>query len=99
MDTPLKPADVRAAAAPDAAMAAPKANPDPVNSDRPLVSAVMPCLNEELTLGICVDKALRAFREMGIAGEIVIADNGSTDRSVEVARAHGARVVHQPIKG
>lgn len=66
---------------------------------RPLVSAVMPCLNEERTLGICVDKALSAFRAMGVAGEVVVADNGSTDSSVEVARAHGARVVHQSIKG
>jgi glycosyltransferase involved in cell wall biosynthesis len=64
-----------------------------------LVSAVMPCLNEERTLGICVDKALSAFRAMGVAGEVVVADNGSTDGSVAVARAHGARVVHQSIKG
>ncbi len=72
---------------------------EPGDTDRPLVSAVMPCLNEELTLGICVDKALRAFREMGVEGEVIVADNGSTDSSVEVARAHGARVVHQPVKG
>src|SRR5579862_2610367 len=66
---------------------------------RPLVSAVMPCLNEERTLGICIDKALRAFGEMGVAGEVVVADNGSSDRSVEIAAAHGARIVHQPVKG
>ncbi|MBK9608637.1 MAG: glycosyltransferase family 2 protein [Betaproteobacteria bacterium] len=75
------------------------AQADRGESGRPLVSAVMPCLNEELTLGICVDKALRAFRAMGVAGEVVVADNGSTDASVEVARAHGARVVHQLVKG
>ncbi|MBK8742666.1 MAG: glycosyltransferase family 2 protein [Betaproteobacteria bacterium] len=75
------------------------AQADRGESVRPLVSAVMPCLNEELTLGICVDKALRAFRAMGVAGEVVVADNGSTDASVEVARAHGARVVHQLVKG
>ena len=68
-------------------------------STRPVVSAVMPCLNEERTLGICVDKALRAFRAMGVAGEVVVADNGSTDGSAKVARDHGARVVHQPVKG
>ena len=67
--------------------------------NRVMVSAVMPCLNEERTLGICVDKALRAFREMGISGEVVVVDNGSTDTSAEVAAAHGARVVHQPVKG
>src|SRR5688572_2027506 len=65
----------------------------------PLVSAVMPCLNEERTLGTCIQKAQQCFRDLGIEGEVVIADNGSTDRSVEVARQFGARVVHQPIKG
>ena len=59
----------------------------------------MPCLNEERTVGTCVDKALRAFREMNVVGEVIVADNGSTDGSVEVALAHGARVVHQPVKG
>jgi len=65
----------------------------------PLVSAVMPCLNEEITLGICIRKAQQCFAALGIDGEVVIADNGSTDRSVEIARELGARVVHQPIKG
>src|SRR5262245_12136774 len=65
----------------------------------PIVSAVMPCLNEERTLPACIRKAQACFRELGIEGEVVIADNGSTDRSVEVARSLGARVVHQPIKG
>ena len=59
----------------------------------------MPCLNEERTLAICIDKAIAAFRAMGIEGEVVVADNGSTDRSVAVALEHGARVVHQPEKG
>ena len=65
----------------------------------PLVSAIIPCLNEELTLGICIRKALEAFERRGICGEVVVGDNGSTDRSVEIAEALGARVVHQPIKG
>src|ERR1019366_1463529 len=63
------------------------------------VSAVMPCLNEERTVSICIEKALTAFRRMGIAGEIVIADNGSSDRSVELATTLGARVIHVPKKG
>ena len=63
------------------------------------VSAVMPCLNEEETLGICVEKALRCFHEIGVDGEVVVADNGSTDRSVEIARKLGARIITQPIKG
>ncbi|MEO8136462.1 MAG: glycosyltransferase family 2 protein [Betaproteobacteria bacterium] len=65
----------------------------------PMVSAVMPCLNEERTLGICIDKALGAFAAMGLQGEVVVVDNGSSDNSVEVARRHGARVVNQPIRG
>ncbi len=67
--------------------------------NQPTVSAVMPCLNEERTLPTCIRKAQACFRELGIEGEVVIADNGSTDRSVEVARELGARVVHQPILG
>ena len=65
----------------------------------PIVSAIIPCLNEEATIGICVAKALDAFARRGIAGEVVVGDNGSTDRSVEIAEGLGARVVHQPVKG
>jgi hypothetical protein len=65
----------------------------------PLVSAIIPCLNEERTLGICIAKALGAFARRGVAGEIVVGDNGSTDGSVEIAESLGARVVHQPVKG
>ena len=64
-----------------------------------LVSAIIPCLNEELTLGICIRKAQEAFARRGIRGEVVVGDNGSTDRSVEIAESLGARVAHQPIKG
>ena len=71
----------------------------PGSSDEILVSAIIPCLNEERTLGICVSKALDAFARRGIKGEVVIGDNGSTDKSVEIAEALGARVVHQPVKG
>lgn len=63
------------------------------------VSAVIPCLNEELTLGLCIEKALRSFAELGVIGEVVVADNGSTDRSVEIALQLGARVVHERRKG
>ena len=71
----------------------------PLSVDLPLVSAVMPCLNEELTLPICIGKAMKAFEAFGIHGEVVVADNGSTDGSVALAESLGARVVHQPIKG
>ena len=63
------------------------------------VSLIMPCLNEEKTIASCVDRALYAFRQMGISGEVVVADNGSTDSSVEIARSRGARVVNAAIKG
>ncbi|BCH18150.1 hypothetical protein MesoLjLa_50010 [Mesorhizobium sp. L-2-11] len=64
-----------------------------------MVSAIIPCLNEERTLGICIRKALDAFAKRGIIGEVVVGDNGSSDRSVEIARSLGARVAHQPVKG
>lgn len=68
--------------------------------DKPIeVSAVMPCLNEERTLGACIRKAQEAFLTMGVVGEVVVADNGSTDSSVGVAEALGANVVYQPVKG
>ena len=57
------------------------------------VSVVMPCLNEAETLGVCVEKAQRALREAGIAGEVIVADNGSTDGSQAIAERLGARVV------
>lgn len=68
-------------------------------STKPRVSAVMPCLNEEKSIGLCVEKAMRCFAELGIAGEVVVADNGSTDRSVEIASRAGARVVVQEVRG
>lgn len=64
-----------------------------------LVSVVMPCLNEEETLGTCIQKAQDTLKELGIQGEIVVADNGSTDASVAIAERLGARVVHQPLRG
>jgi glycosyltransferase involved in cell wall biosynthesis len=63
------------------------------------ISAVMPCLNEEETIGICIEKAFRCFQKMGAIGEVVVSDNGSVDRSVEIAEKLGARVVRQKIKG
>lgn len=63
------------------------------------VSAVIPCLNEEQTLALCIQKAFLGFAELGIQGEVVVADNGSTDRSVEIARKLGARVIHERRKG
>ena len=64
-----------------------------------LVSVVMPCLNEEQTLGICIEKIKRTFADNDIDGEIIVADNGSTDRSREIAEKLGARVVPVAQKG
>jgi len=68
-------------------------------SDSPEISVVIPCLNEAQSIGECVDTALSSFKTMGISGEVVVADNGSADGSIEIARQHGARVVHAEIKG
>ncbi len=74
--------------------------PAPAHAERPVeLSIVMPCLNEVETLAICVRKARNFLEASAICGEIVIADNGSTDGSQEVARAEGARVVPVPTRG
>jgi glycosyltransferase involved in cell wall biosynthesis len=72
--------------------------PTPVESPVE-VSVVMPCLNEHETVGTCVMKALEALRRSGISGEVIVADNGSTDGSIEIARSLGARVVNVPAPG
>src|SRR6266496_2755637 len=79
------------------------AGPEPlqeVNAGmRPEVSVVIPCVNEAQSLGFCVDKALTAFKGIGIAGEVIVSDNGSTDGSIEIATSRGARVVHATKRG
>ena len=63
------------------------------------VSVVMPCLNESDTLRVCLEKAQRALLDSGIVGEIIVADNGSTDHSTAIAESMGARVVHVKARG
>ena len=63
------------------------------------LSVVMPCLNEEETIADCIAKALNAFEQMGISGEVVVVDNGSTDRSVQIAEEAGARMVAEEVRG
>jgi hypothetical protein len=74
--------------------------PDSAATSRPVnVSVVIPCLNEANSLAYCVDKAMDAFRKAGLSGEVVVADNGSTDGSVQVAEEHGARVLRVSERG
>src|SRR5215468_6727921 len=68
-------------------------------AERPLVSVVLPCLNEEQAIGVCIQRIQRSFSEANIDGEIIVCDNGSIDNSVTIATNRGARVVHQPIRG
>ena len=63
------------------------------------LSVVMPCLNEVETLATCIHKAQRAIAKLGLAAEIIVADNGSADGSQMVARELGVRVVDVPRKG
>lgn len=63
------------------------------------LSIVMPCLNEAETLGVCITKAQSYIKQHDIAGEIIIADNGSSDGSQDIAEQMGARVVHVETKG
>ncbi len=70
-----------------------------VLADLPLVSVVMPCFNEEETIVSCIERIQQTFAAANINGEIVVCDNGSTDRSAAVAERMGARVVHEPVRG
>ena len=73
---------------------------EPFSEQTPIeVSVVMPCLNEADTLAICIAKARQALADAGIPGEVVVADNGSTDGSQEIARRAGARVVEVAARG
>lgn len=63
------------------------------------LTILMPCLNEAETLATCIDKAQAFLARSGVSGEVLIADNGSTDGSQDIARAHGARVVPIPARG
>jgi glycosyltransferase involved in cell wall biosynthesis len=63
------------------------------------VSVVIPCLNEAETLGTCVEKAFTALQRQHIAGEVIVADNGSNDGSQEIAKKLGARVLHVESRG
>ena len=63
------------------------------------ISVVMPCLNEERSIGVCIQNAQKALEKTGESWEIIIVDNGSTDRSVQIAESLGVRIVHEPLRG
>ncbi|OQK16726.1 dolichol-P-glucose synthetase [Methyloprofundus sedimenti] len=63
------------------------------------LTILMPCLNEAETLAVCIEKADSFIKQNNIVGEVVIADNGSTDGSIDIAESLGARVVHVPTRG
>ncbi len=64
-----------------------------------VVSVVIPCLNEAQSIEQCVGRALRAIEAMAVRGEVIVADNDSEDGSADLARAAGATVVHEPVRG
>ena len=75
-----------------------QADPNPGSGALEL-TVVIPCLNEVATVGRCVDKAVRTMQQHGIEGEVVVADNGSTDGSQAATVAAGGRVVPVPARG
>ncbi|MGI8780577.1 MAG: glycosyltransferase family 2 protein [Solirubrobacteraceae bacterium] len=77
----------------------PSSAPAPLEPDEIVVSVVIPCLDEQENIEACVAAALAALHDSGIPGEVVVADNASEDRSAELARAAGARVVSEPRRG
>lgn len=68
-------------------------------ADRPVVSVVLPCLNEVASVGRCVTEAAVTAGRAGLGAEVVVVDNGSTDGSAAEAAGHGARVVREPRPG
>jgi glycosyltransferase involved in cell wall biosynthesis len=69
------------------------------DGNRTELSIVMPCLNEAETLATCIKKAQKSLEDLNVNGEVIIADNGSTDGSPEIASSLGARVIHVAEKG
>lgn len=65
----------------------------------PKLTILLPCLNEAETLGFCIEKAQAGLAELDLSGEVLVADNGSTDGSIDIARKLGARIVSVPRKG
>jgi glycosyltransferase involved in cell wall biosynthesis len=98
---PTRASGAKATISPMRAGVEPRTTPAAGDGERvaPELSVVMPCLNEARTIGTCIRKAQASFERIGIAGEVVVADNGSTDRSREIAEELGARVVPVQDRG
>jgi glycosyltransferase involved in cell wall biosynthesis len=73
--------------------------PPPAEAEELELTVLLPCLNEEETIATCIEKARQSLAENGIRGEVLVADNGSTDRSREIADRLGARVVRVERRG
>jgi glycosyltransferase involved in cell wall biosynthesis len=71
----------------------------PSVAQRPQISVVIPCLDEEGAVGTTVEQAWEGIHRCGRPGEVIVVDNDSSDRSAEVAAEHGATVVHEPRRG
>lgn len=63
------------------------------------ISIIIPCLNEEKTIGACVKEAKRSLGSLDLAGEVIVVDNGSTDRSAVIATEFGARLIRTSRPG
>ena len=63
------------------------------------LTVVIPCLNEVETIGICITKSLKSIKKNNIKGEVVVADNGSTDGSLDIAKKLGARIINVKNRG
>lgn len=70
-----------------------------MSEPKPLVSVVMPCLNEEAAVGGCVESAKLSLKQAKLPGEVIVVDNGSTDESARIARRAGAIVISEPRRG
>src|ERR1700710_1835058 len=77
----------------------PPVHPDGEGQEAPLVSVVIPCLNEAENIESCVTQALEAILRMGVPGEVVVVDNGSEDDSARLAERSGARVIAERRRG
>ena len=73
--------------------------PQDLSTPACLLSVVIPCLNEAQSIEQCVAAALGTMTDAGIAGEVIVADNGSADGSAALAELAGARVIHEPVRG